>query len=147
MRGTTIAVLLGVAACGTSSKTAPGDTVSTGSNTAQDVVVVGAGSAGLYAAKVLIAEGYDVLIIEATGRIGGRVKSATLGDMRVELGAEEHYLETGDNPVWPAIRGMYGEILREQAGHPRPPDEALEGVAAGLSRPGWALTTSHCLHS
>jgi len=76
-----------------------------------DVIVVGAGSAGLYAAKTLIAEGYDVLILEATDRIGGRVKSTTLGDMRVDLGAEEHYLAVGDNPVWPAITGEYGESI------------------------------------
>jgi len=84
---------------------------STAGNTTHDVVVVGAGSAGLYAAKTLIEHGYDVLIIEATDRIGGRVKSATLGDMRVELGAEEHYLSTGDNPVWPAITSVYGESI------------------------------------
>ena len=79
--------------------------------TTHDVLIVGAGSAGLYAAKTLIAEGYDVLIVEATDRIGGRVKSATLGDMRVELGAEEHYLGTGNNPVWPAVTEQYGESI------------------------------------
>jgi monoamine oxidase len=79
--------------------------------TTHDVVIVGAGSAGLYAAKTLIDYGYDVLIIEATDRIGGRVKSQTLGDMRVEMGAEEHYLATGDNPVWPAITGKYGNSI------------------------------------
>ena len=77
--------------------------------TTNDVVVVGAGSAGLYAAKTLQNLGYDVLIIEATNRIGGRIKSATLGDMRVELGAEEHYLALGKNPVWPAMRNQYGD--------------------------------------
>ncbi len=79
--------------------------------TTHDVVVVGAGSAGLYAARTLIGEGYDVLLIEAKDRIGGRVKSATLGDMRVELGAEEHYLAAGDNPVWPAITGEFGDSV------------------------------------
>ena len=59
-------------------------------STTHDVVVVGAGSAGLYAAKTLNEYGYDVMIIEATNRIGGRIKSESLGDMRVELGAEEH---------------------------------------------------------
>ncbi|MDG2138413.1 MAG: NAD(P)-binding protein, partial [Luminiphilus sp.] len=78
-------------------------------DTSHDVIVVGAGSAGLYATRTLQALGYDVLLIEATDRIGGRVKTATLGDMRVELGAEEHYLGAGDNPVWPAIRAEYGE--------------------------------------
>ena len=80
-------------------------------NTTHDVVVVGAGSAGLYAAKTLIESGYDVLIIEATDRIGGRVKSQTLGDIRVELGAEEHYMSAGSNPVWPAIRAEYGNAI------------------------------------
>ena len=79
--------------------------------TTHDIVVVGAGSAGLYAAKNLIDDGYDVLIIEATDRIGGRVKSASLGDMRVELGAEEHYLANGKNPVWDAVIAEYGESI------------------------------------
>jgi len=83
--------------------------------TTHDVVVVGAGSAGMYAARSLIGEGYDVLLIEAKDRIGGRVKSATLGDMRVELGAEEHYLATGDNPVWPAITDEYGDSVYVEA--------------------------------
>ncbi|MFT6388609.1 MAG: monoamine oxidase [Cellvibrionaceae bacterium] len=80
-------------------------------DTTHDVVVVGAGSAGLYAAKTLIEDGYDVLIIEATNRIGGRVYSHTLGDTRIELGAEEHYRGTGSNPVWPAIRSEYGQSI------------------------------------
>ena len=80
-------------------------------HTTHDVVVVGAGSAGLYAAKTLQEFGYEVLLIEATDRIGGRVKSATLGDIRVDLGAEEHYLAKGDNPVWPAITAAYGSSI------------------------------------
>jgi monoamine oxidase len=103
---------------GTTSEPDPGtpadtdtDTSPVPNDTAHDVVVVGAGSAGLYAAKTLLEEGYDVLIIEAKDRIGGRVKSETLGDMRVELGAEEHYLATGDNPVFPALVDHYGPSL------------------------------------
>ncbi len=80
-------------------------------NTTHDVVVVGAGSAGLYAARTLIAQGYQVLLIEATDRIGGRVYSQTLGETRVELGAEEHYMAAGGNPVWPAIREQYGNAI------------------------------------
>ena len=83
----------------------------TDGDTTHDVVVVGAGSAGLYAAKTLLGHGYKVLLIEATDRIGGRVRSETLGDVRLDLGAEEHYLSTGDNPVWPAIREAYGESI------------------------------------
>ena len=82
--------------------------VTSAEDTTQDVIIVGAGSAGLYAARSLIDDGYDVLILEATDRIGGRVYSETLGSTRVELGAEEHYLADGSNPVWPAIRNEYG---------------------------------------
>ena len=80
-------------------------------DSSHDVIIVGAGSAGLYAARTLQNYGYEVLIIEATDRIGGRVKTETLGDIRVELGAEEHYLADGNNPVWPAIREQYGTGL------------------------------------
>ena len=83
--------------------------------TYHDVIVVGAGSAGLYATRTLQEYGYEVLLIEATDRIGGRVKSATLGDIRVELGAEEHYLGAGGNPVWPAIRAEYGNSVYTNA--------------------------------
>ncbi len=78
------------------------------SNTTHDVVIVGVGSAGLYAAKTLIEDGYDVFIIEATGRIGGRVYSHTLGTTRIELGAEEHYGRKGNNPVESAtVTGLF----------------------------------------
>ena len=85
-------------------------TVAWSADTTHDVVVVGGGSAGLYAAKTLSEAGYDVLIIEATDRIGGRVYSHTLGNTRIDLGAEEHYA-TDDNPAWPAIRGEYGDSI------------------------------------
>jgi monoamine oxidase len=44
---------------------------------ATDVIVVGAGSAGISAARELIARGLQVQVIEADGRIGGRVFSET----------------------------------------------------------------------
>ncbi|ROR97967.1 monoamine oxidase [Sinobacterium caligoides] len=78
-------------------------------NSTHDVIVVGAGTAGLYAAKTLIDDGYDVLVIEATGRIGGRVYSAQLGDIRIELGAEEHY--TSNNPIYSAVKKKYGNKI------------------------------------
>ena len=78
-------------------------------STSHDVVVVGAGTAGLYAAKTLITDGYDVLLIEATDRIGGRVRSHTLGSTRIEMGAEEHY--TSNNPVYTALRSEYGNSI------------------------------------
>lgn len=37
-----------------------------------DVIVIGAGAAGLSAAKALIADGFAVLVLEAAGHVGGR---------------------------------------------------------------------------
>jgi monoamine oxidase len=54
-----------------------------------DVVVVGAGLAGLSAARDLMNAGTDVLVLEARNRPGGRVEQTTLRDGRiVQLGGE-----------------------------------------------------------
>ena len=69
----------------------PTPSVAVEPSTDHDVVIVGAGAAGLYAAFTLNNLGYSVLILEATGRHGGRVYSDTLGDVGIEHGAEELY--------------------------------------------------------
>ncbi len=54
-----------------------------------DVVVLGAGLAGLSAARDLAAAGADVVVLEARDRVGGRVEAAMLGDgRRVQMGGE-----------------------------------------------------------
>lgn len=54
-----------------------------------DVIVLGAGLAGLAAARDLTAGGADVLVVEARDRVGGRVEQTRLPDGRlVQLGGE-----------------------------------------------------------
>jgi monoamine oxidase len=54
-----------------------------------DVVVLGAGLAGLSAARDLAAGGADVVVLEARNRPGGRVEQTSLADGRlVQLGGE-----------------------------------------------------------
>ena len=52
------------------------------------VLVVGAGMAGLSAARVLAERGYRVLVLEAQNRIGGRIFTKRVGGEVIELGAE-----------------------------------------------------------
>ena len=54
-----------------------------------DVVVLGAGLAGLSCARDLAAAGTDVVVVEARGRAGGRVEQQPLPDGRTaQLGGE-----------------------------------------------------------
>lgn len=54
-----------------------------------DVIVIGAGLAGLCAARDLAIAGTDVLVLEARARAGGRVEQTTTSDGRlVQLGGE-----------------------------------------------------------
>lgn len=60
-----------------------------GMSEAVDVLVVGAGLAGLVAARELAARGRSVLVIEARDRVGGRVVGHPIGDGKVvEMGGQ-----------------------------------------------------------
>lgn len=54
-----------------------------------DVIVLGAGLAGLGGAYLLADQGARVLVLEASGRVGGRMRSEKLDGQIVELGASE----------------------------------------------------------
>ncbi len=76
------------------------------------VAVIGAGAAGLYAADILSAKGVKVLLFEASGQLGGRIRSlrnqrdeqglpiTSIADFPVEVGAEIIY---GSDSTWNQI--------------------------------------------
>ncbi|MFN2463651.1 MAG: flavin monoamine oxidase family protein [Candidatus Dormibacteria bacterium] len=53
-----------------------------------DVIVVGAGLAGLSAARRLTAAGKKVIVLEARDRVGGRTLNHQLGDRVIEVGGQ-----------------------------------------------------------
>lgn len=53
-----------------------------------DTVVVGAGVAGLSAALDLCAAGHDVLVLEGSPDVGGKLRLARVGGVTVDVGAE-----------------------------------------------------------
>jgi monoamine oxidase len=69
-----------------------------------DVVVVGAGLAGLSAARALEAAGHKVVVLEARDRVGGRTLNEPIGDGKV--------VEVGGQWVGPTQDRMY-ELIAE----------------------------------
>ena len=57
-----------------------------GQTTNADVVVIGAGFAGLSAARELVRLGYDVVVLEGRDRVGGRSATTTIAGTPVDLG-------------------------------------------------------------
>ncbi|NUT51067.1 MAG: FAD-dependent oxidoreductase [Saccharothrix sp.] len=56
-------------------------------NRSADVVIVGAGLAGLTAADQLARAGYDVVVVEGRDRVGGRIRKTEIAGVPVDAGA------------------------------------------------------------
>lgn len=125
-----------------------------------DVVVVGAGLAGLRAATRLAEAGRDVVVVEANDAVGGRERTDVVDGFRLDLGF--HVL----NPAYPAVRrwvdvdalalrrfpvavGVRLDDRLARLAHPlRHPGSILATLTSGLVRPAdlaalirWAAPT------
>ena len=69
-----------------------------------DVIVVGAGFAGLTAARTLTQSGYDVVVLEGRDRVGGRSSTTTIAGVPVDLGA------TFVGPTQTAVLALAAEL-------------------------------------
>jgi monoamine oxidase len=58
-------------------------------DTDADVIVVGAGVAGLYAAMLLQAQGRRVLVLESSQRVGGRLQTLEAGGLHFDVGGTD----------------------------------------------------------
>jgi monoamine oxidase len=78
----------------------------------RSVVIIGAGFSGLACAYELISAGYDVTVVEARNRVGGRVLSFTdfVKDKVVEGGGE---LVGSNHPTWVAYAEKFGLEFRD----------------------------------
>src|SRR5262245_65441062 len=66
-----------------------------------EVVVIGAGAAGIAAARRLTDERLKVLVLEARGRLGGRAWTHTVDGMALDLGCG--WLHSADENEWARI--------------------------------------------
>ena len=82
----------------------------------RSVIVIGAGAAGLAAAERLVSDGLEVTVLEASGRVGGRIRHLEgFADFDIELGAEEvHGLE---NCLVPLVEASGADLIRHETAH------------------------------
>jgi len=78
-----------------------------------DVVVVGAGAAGLAAARRLVAARLKIMVVEARDRLGGRaVTTCPMPGIALDLGCE--WLHSADRNPWTGIARKLGLIIDEK---------------------------------
>ncbi|MBN6819174.1 NAD(P)-binding protein, partial [Methylobacterium organophilum] len=78
-----------------------------------EVLVIGAGAAGIGAARTLAARGVSVAVLEARDRVGGRALTVSLRGHALDLGA--HWLHAGPINPLVALGRARGERLRRAA--------------------------------
>lgn len=115
------------------------------------IVVVGAGIAGLTAARTLVAQGHSVLVLEAGSRVGGRVASDRARGFVVDRGFQIFLSAYPEARRFLDLRAldlkafMPGAVVWNGArsaaiAHPlREPLAAITGILAGAVPPGDAL--------
>lgn len=93
-----------------------------------DVAILGAGAAGIGAARRLLAAGLTVAILEARMRVGGRAITTALRGHPIDLGA--HWLHAG--PVNPLVK--LGRERREPLRRAAPENHLVVGSRRGTRR-------------
>lgn len=118
------------------------------------VIVVGAGLAGLAAARALVADGHEVAVLEARDRVGGRTEGGELADgTPIELGGQwigptqdrmyalvaelglEYFPTWNDaGKILLDLRGRQSRLGSARGATPRLGPFALADLAQGLAR-------------
>jgi monoamine oxidase len=115
-------------------------------NVKPDVIIIGAGAAGLAAAQILSERGCSAMILEARNRIGGRIH--TIRDRKLNISIEEgaEFVHGRPEVTWDLIRKAGLRVVDLPFVHKRrihgrltdvsDTDDELGKVMAGLARLG-----------
>jgi monoamine oxidase len=78
-----------------------------------DIVVIGAGAAGVAASRRLAASGLSVIVLEATARVGGRAWTCDVAGLPLDLGCG--WLHSADRNPWTGIAEAAGFAVDRHA--------------------------------
>ena len=78
-----------------------------------DVVIIGAGAAGIAAARRLAASHLSAIVLEATARVGGRAWTCDVAGMQLDLGCG--WLHSADRNPWTRIAEGAGFVVDRRA--------------------------------
>jgi len=82
-------------------------------STIADVVIVGAGAAGIAAARRLATSGLSAIVLEATGRIGSRAWTCDVAGLHLDLGCG--WLHSADRNPWTRVAEAAGYAIDRRA--------------------------------
>jgi len=82
-------------------------------NAAPDIAIIGAGAAGIGAARRLQGTGHSILVLEALPRLGGRAWTRHAAGMPLDMGCE--WLHSGDRNIWTGIAEQSGFTVERRA--------------------------------
>lgn len=108
------------------------------------VVVIGAGISGLAAARMLTAEGIEVIVLEARDRIGGRMHTLDLAGASIDVGATWIHGAT-NNPVAELASGLGLRFQPHEYALTRTWD-AVEGAEVAPEQLASATLTAEALY-
>ena len=83
------------------------------------VVVVGGGITGLGAARLLAAAGFEVMVLEATNRWGGKLAPIMLNGVRLDAGAESILARRPEGLDLIADLGLSSRVVHPTQPQPR----------------------------
>ena len=106
------------------------------------VVVVGGGISGLAAAQALAGAGLQVTVLEAAGRWGGKINSAVLHGIRLDVGAESLLARRPEGLALIESLGLHDQLVQPSDAKPEllvggrlhPMPRAVTGVPTDLEQ-------------
>jgi monoamine oxidase len=82
-----------------------------------DVVIIGAGAAGLFAARALSNSGLSVIILEARDRIGVRIFTRHIPNFSTPIELSAEFIHREPREIWDVVESAEMTVVEVAGGH------------------------------